>query len=218
MKEITLTIDDKIIRAREGETILKAASKAALFIPALCTHPDLLPARGTKAKKTIFRGSNTLDGTDSDYRFEGCRLCIVEIAGRDGSYTACDTPAAEGMVIFTNTPELQQRRQEYLAEILTNHPHTCLLCAQREGCNLVQCSSDVPEEERCCPKFNNCELRKLAEYIGIKGDIRRYIPGRLPVIDNEPLIVFDYNLCSLSSRCRFIVPFIYITRLSSSIN
>ena len=105
------------------------------------------------------------------------------------------------MVVHTNTQKLQELRQEYLAEILTNHPHTCLICAQREGCSLTQCSSDVPEEERCCPKFNNCELRKLAEYIGIKEDIRRYIPRNLPVVDNEPLIIFDYNLCIGCLRC-----------------
>lgn len=181
--------------------ILKAAQNAALYIPALCAHPDLLSAPGIKAEEVVFRGGEAIQGSDHSHGFEGCQLCIVEIKGREGIYTACNMPASDGMVVYTNTDRLRELRREYLAKILTNHPHTCLLCAQREGCSLIQCSSDVPEKERCCLKFDNCELRKLAEHIGIREDIRRYIPRYLPVVDNEPLIVFDYNLCIGCLRC-----------------
>jgi ferredoxin len=201
MDEITLTIDDTLVKASEGDTILKAALNAAFYIPALCAHPDLLPGPGIKAKEVVFQGRKAIKGTEHGWEFEGCQLCIVEIEGWEGIHTACDKPATEGMVVHTNTQKLMELRREYLAKILTDHPHTCLLCAQKEGCSIIQCSNGVPEEERCCPKFDNCELRKLAEYIGIKEDIRRYIPRHLPVVDNEPLIAFDRNLCIGCLRC-----------------
>lgn len=201
MDEIRLTIDGIDVVAKEGETLLKAAIDAAIYIPALCAHPDLSPAPGIKGRDVVFRSREAIKSTDQSYEFDGCQLCIVEIDGKEGTYTACNTPAAVGMVVHTNTPKLQGLRQYNLTKILINHPHTCLICAQREGCSLTQCSSDVPEEERCCPKFNDCELRKTAEYIGIREDIPRYIHRNLPIEDDNPLIIFDYNLCIGCLRC-----------------
>jgi NADPH-dependent glutamate synthase beta subunit-like oxidoreductase/Pyruvate/2-oxoacid:ferredoxin oxidoreductase delta subunit len=67
--------------------------------------------------------------------------------------------------------------------------------------SLTQCSSNVPENERCCPQFNNCEVRRISEYIGIREDIPRYLPQNIPAIDFEPLFKHDYNLCIGCLRC-----------------
>jgi len=85
--------------------------------------------------------------------------------------------------------------------ILAKHPHACLICAQKEGCTTEPCSTNVPKEERCCPKFGNCELERVAEYIGIREDTPRYTPQNLTVIENEPLFLRDYNLCIGCTRC-----------------
>ena len=85
--------------------------------------------------------------------------------------------------------------------ILAKHPHACLICAQKEGCTTKPCSTNVPVEERCCPKFGNCELERVAEYIGIREDTPRYTPQNLPIIENEPLFLRDYNLCIGCTRC-----------------
>ena len=66
MNEITLTIDGTLVKASEGETILKAALNAAIYIPALCAHPDLPPAPGIKAKEVVFQGGKAIQGTDDD--------------------------------------------------------------------------------------------------------------------------------------------------------
>ncbi len=198
---VDFSIDGVEIKANEGETILEAARNAAIYIPALCTHPNLPSAPRLKAREVVFRGGEPFRGSEPDKEFEGCQLCIVEIEGKEGAHTACTAPVAEGMIVHTNTAQLQEWRRDNLVELLIKHPHTCLLCAQREGCSLTQCSSDVPQNERCCPKFNNCELRKVAEYIGIRADISRYIPKDLPVVKSEPLFVHDYNLCIGCLRC-----------------
>ena len=64
-----ITIDDRQIEAREGASVLDAALEAGIFIPHLCSHPDL-------EKKG------------------GCRLCSVEIEGEDKAVPACMTPVS----------------------------------------------------------------------------------------------------------------------------
>jgi NADPH-dependent glutamate synthase beta subunit-like oxidoreductase/ferredoxin len=63
------------------------------------------------------------------------------------------------------------------------------------------CSTNVAKEERCCPIFQVCELRKLAEYVGIPADTARYLPAGLAIVDTEPLFLRDYNLCISCLRC-----------------
>ena len=46
-----------------------------------------------------------------------------------------------------------------------------------------------------CPQFDFCELRKVAEFVGIKEDIRRYVPSHLYCEEDKPLFIRDYNLC-----------------------
>jgi len=200
MDTITLTIDDCEIEVRVGMTVLEAADSADIYIPRLCSHPDLSPAAGLKPVEAVCRGEQRFDN-HSDEAFEGCRVCIVEIGGQPDFVRACNTPAEQGMVVHTDTPELQARRRENLAPFLADHPHACLTCAQREGCSRTQCSTNVPEAERYCSLLGNCELQRVAEYVGIKEDIPRYVPAGYPVLDEEPLFVRDYNLCIGCLRC-----------------
>ncbi len=168
-------IDGIRIEAHEGWTILEAVRRTGGYIPTLCHHPDLPPI-----------GS--------------CGLCVVEVDGKDSPVQACDTTILPGMVIKTISDDLARIRQERLSIILATHPHACLVCSQNEGCDRRTCSSDVPVEERCCDIFNDCELRRLAEYIGIRDDTPRYRPGGIEVI-TDALISRNYELCVGCGRC-----------------
>jgi len=201
MKSVSLTIDGKEARTEEGTTLLEAAQSLGIYIPALCHHPDLPPAPKMKIDGQIYRGGELIQGRDSNpNEFEGCQLCVVEIEGVEGFVTACDTPVAGGMVVQTNTSQVQRIRRENLAKILARHPHACLVCAEREGCSKEPCSLNVPVNERCCDKFGNCELQKVAEYVGIEEDVPRYSFRELPVEDT-PLFIRDHNLCVSCGRC-----------------
>jgi len=201
MNSVSLTIDDKEVQTEHGTTLLEAAQHLGIYIPALCHHPDLPPAPGMKIDGQIYRGEELIQGRDSNPNgFEGCQLCVVEIEGVEGFVTACDTPVADGMVVHTNTPQVQRVRRENLAKILARHPHACLVCAEREGCSKEPCSLNVPVNERCCDKFGNCELQKVAEYVGIEEDVPRYSFRELPVEDT-PLFIRDHNLCISCGRC-----------------
>jgi NADPH-dependent glutamate synthase beta subunit-like oxidoreductase len=80
-----------------------------------------------------------------------------------------------------------------------NHVH--LVCAEQEGCAREPCSLNVAVKERCCVKLGDCELQRVADYIEIKEDTPRYKPGKLPVYENDPVIIRDYNLCIGCGRC-----------------
>ena len=202
MPTIKLTIDDVEVEVEEGKTVLEAAQSAGIYIPALCAHPDLPPAPGLKADSVIYLGGQPLQSSASDAEYQGCRLCIVEVEGSEELPPSCTLSAAEGMIIHTNTPSVQELRRENLKIILAKHPHACLTCNQREGCSPFEsCPNSIPILERCCSKLGYCELQKVAEYIGIKDATPRYTYRELPVKKDEPLFTQDYNLCIGCTRC-----------------
>ncbi|MCR5777932.1 MAG: FAD-dependent oxidoreductase [Lachnospiraceae bacterium] len=104
-------IDGKEIEASEGKSVLDAALEAGVFIPHLCSHPDL-EAKG------------------------GCRLCSVEIEGMEGAYPACKTQVAEGMKITINGPEAEKVRKTAMELILATHPADCTGCPKYGKCEL----------------------------------------------------------------------------------
>lgn len=196
--QIKLSIDGLDLEVDAGLTILDAARRTGIYIPALCFHPDLPAFDSGSGSPAAYQGTFRTEGSAEAY--SGCQLCLVEIEG-DGIKTACNTQVKAGMSVFTKTEEIQKRRQESLKRILAGHPHTCLVCPQKEGCGLKSCISNVPENQRCCPEFNVCELRKVAEYVGMMIDIPPNVPQGMPIVEDEPLFKRDYNLCIGCTRC-----------------
>ena len=201
MAQITITIDQKQVEVSDQTTILKAAHEAGIYIPSLCFHPDLPPGSQSRPVAFIYQGEEKINNTQGEKNFEGCKLCLVEVAGQPDPIAACHTPVSDGMVIVTGSDKIKGARKRNLKDILARHPHACLTCAQGEGCSRSQCSSNVPDIERCCPQFGNCELQKVAEYIGIREDTPRWQPTRIPLLDQDPLSQRNYNLCIGCTRC-----------------
>ncbi len=200
METIPITIDGTKIDVKKGITVLEASLNAGIYIPFLCAHPDLPPLVGTKPSELIFQGDSKFKNEESK-EHQGCQLCVVHIEGLEGLVTSCNTMVEEGMIISTDTPEIQNLRREKLKNIISNHPHACLICAQREGCSREPCSPNVPVDERCCPILGRCELQKVAEYIGIPEETPRYKPQGRTIIENEPLFIRNYELCVGCTRC-----------------
>jgi len=199
-----ITVDGKTIEAAAGETVLQAALRAEIYIPHLCFHPDLPPALGMKPDPFVFAGGTRFESDTTEplgEQEEGCWLCAVEVKGVDGPVRACATEAGEGMEITTDSPSLSSLRQEKLSTILATHPHSCIYCAQAEGCSLTQCSSNVSEAERCCPLFSNCELRKVAKFVGSHPSTPRFKPTELPTTVEGNLFVAQPELCIGCLRC-----------------
>ncbi len=180
MDTIVLTIDGVEVKTRKGKRILEAALDAGIYIPNLCALRDIkLP-------------------------FGACRLCQVKIEGRAGLVTACSEPVADGMVVHSNTPEVNSIRRKVLEIMLVRHPHACLTCWRKERCQPFHiCLRNVAVSERCitCPKNGRCELQKAVDLIGLDGMPFPYTPKGHRVERDNPFIVRDNNLCILCGRC-----------------
>ena len=201
MAVVNLIIDDIKVTVAKGTTILDAAQQAGIYIPHLCSHPDLPPVEQLKPAEVVYRNGKRLENKRPDLQYEGCQLCVVQIEGREGLRRACSTKVDEEIVVHTNAPEVQESRRDRLMFLLVKHPHACLTCAQKEGCARFPCSMNIPEKERCCSLFGNCELQRIAEYVGIKNETPRYVFEDLPVAKDEPLFERNYNLCIGCTRC-----------------
>ena len=194
MAEINLTIDGIEVRAKKGTTVLQAAQSASIYIPALCSHPDLPSSREAKADEFVYRGTELIKNDNSATKFEGCQLCVVEIEGMDGLPTACTTEVAEDMVVHTNTPQVQEKRCENLELILLEHPNICLTCDRKQRCSPFDiCLRSVKITARCllCPQNGHCELQKVADYIGIEEIALPYAAKEIPVDKETPLFDRD---------------------------
>ena len=200
METIAITINGAKIDAVKGSTLLEASLKAGIYIPSICAHPDLPPLVGLKPAEEIFQGNSKFKSNDSQ-EHQGCQLCIVKIEGMEGLQRTCSTIVEKDMIISTDSLEIQTFRRERLMNILSTHPHACLICAQKEGCSREPCSTNVAVEERCCPHLGRCELQKIAKSIGIREDTPRYKTRGRAIIKDEPLFIRNYELCIGCTRC-----------------
>lgn len=150
----TLTIDDRMVSAREGETILEAARDAGIHIPVLC-HLQGVTDVGA------------------------CRICIVEVEGISKLLPACTTQVAEGMVIHTNTPKLQEYRRMIMELLFAEGNHVCAVCVAN----------------------GNCELQDLAIEVGMDHTRFAYrFPDRGVDVSHSQFGI-DHNRCILCTRC-----------------
>ncbi len=201
MESVNLSIDGQRIEVPAGTTILEAARRAGIYIPTLCYHPDLPPAKNGAAARMIYQGDQRLENAMPGETGKGCGLCVVAVEGQNDLVGSCATEAAAGMVVITNNDRIKSTRQAKLLPIMTRHRHACLTCAQQEGCSRTQCSANVPENERCCSQFGHCELQNVANHVGIGDSTPQWVPTRLALLKNHALFARDYNLCIGCTRC-----------------
>ncbi|OIP26464.1 MAG: ferredoxin [Dehalococcoidia bacterium CG2_30_46_19] len=153
-------IDGKKITAPEGENLLWVAVDNDIYIPNLCA---------IRERKEPFAA---------------CRLCFVEIEGKDEPVTACTTPVAEGMVVNTKGEKAFRLAHTAFELILASHPVDCAHCL----------------------KSGSCELQKIAKHLRVKLTSKRFrkILPDLPIDSSSPVFTYDPNKCVLCGKCVWI--------------
>ncbi len=111
MNEITLTINGKQVKGKEGDTILEVCRANNIDLPTLCHYDGL-----------------------SDVA--ACRLCLVEIEGERRVMPACTYPARDGLVVQTHTEKLEKYRRLILELMFTEKNHLCAQCVASGECEL----------------------------------------------------------------------------------
>jgi NADH-quinone oxidoreductase subunit G len=175
---VTLTIDDRQVTVPVGTVVVDAAKKAGIDIPVFCYHPKMEPVGM-------------------------CRMCLVEIGrplidratgqvalNEDGTpkiqygpklETGCTVPVSEGMVVRTQTQQVEEARKGVLEFLLTSHPLDCPICDKGGECPLQNLTMGYgPGESR----FRFEDKKRLAK--------------RVPLGE---LIVLDRERCIQCARC-----------------
>ncbi|MFC2253841.1 formate dehydrogenase subunit alpha [Labrys portucalensis] len=156
-KMVTLTIDGQEITVPEGTSIMRAAMEMGTQIPKLCAT-DMMDAWGS------------------------CRMCLVEIEGRNGTPASCTTPVAPGIKVKTQTSRLAEIRKGVMELYISDHPLDCLTCAAN----------------------GDCELQDMAGAVGLR-EVRYGYEGDnhlgLDKDTSNPYFTFDTSKCIVCSRC-----------------
>jgi len=201
---MNVTIDGTNVTVDKGATVLEAARSVGIYIPALCSHSNLPSSREVKPFEVVFRGTDEITNDSASTEYEGCQLCLVKIEGIDELVTSCTTEVTEGMVVHTNTAEIQEKRRDNLKTILAEHPNVCLACDRKEECDPFRGSirkAEVVTGCEFCPNNFRCELQDVAAYIGVDPTTPPYEFKNLPVVKHDPFFERNYNLCIACTRC-----------------
>jgi len=108
-----------------------------------------------------------------------CRLCVVEIKGDRLLRTACSWRVAEGMEVITNSKTVRESRRIAMELLLSRHPMRCTECV-RNG---------------------SCELRAVADQLGIREISFEYRERKGELDSSSPSVVRDPSKCILCRRC-----------------
>ena len=149
---VTVAIDGVSVSVPADTSIMRAAAMCGTNIPKLCS-------------------------TDTLKAFGSCRLCLVEIDGRNGTPSSCTTPVAEGMKISTVSPKLARLRQGVMELYLSDHPKNCAV-------------------------GDECEVHSMAKRVGLK-EVRYEGANHLDIAKDQsnPYFTFDSTECIVCNRC-----------------
>ncbi|BDG59454.1 NADH-quinone oxidoreductase subunit NuoG [Caldinitratiruptor microaerophilus] len=154
-ERVTVTIDGRTVQVPKGTLIIHAARQAGVEIPFFCYHPQMEPA-----------------GV--------CRMCLVQVEKMPKPVTACNTPVADGMVVYTQNDNVKGYQEGVLEFLLLHHPLDCPVC----------------------DKGGECQLQDLTFAYG-KGTSRLLDPKqhKPKAVNLGPFIVLDEERCILCRRC-----------------
>ena len=151
---LKLKVNEIDIEVEEGLTVLQACEQAGAEIPRFCYHEKLSIAGN-------------------------CRMCLVEMEKSPKPIASCAMPAAEGMVIKTNTEKVEKSRKGVMEFLLANHPLDCPVCDQGGECDLQDQSM-----------FYGIDKSRFKEN-------KRYVPEKYM----GPLIKTQMTRCIHCTRC-----------------
>jgi len=156
MKRVNLTINGRRITALEGERLLWVALDNGVYIPNLCAIRN-------------------------DSEAAACRLCFVEVAGKEQPVTACTEPVTAGIVVSTRGEKTLRLARSAFELLMTSHPVDCARCTSN----------------------GSCELQKIARHLGVSLKTKRFrkLTRELPVDESHPLFIYEPNKCVLCGRC-----------------
>lgn len=151
---IKVTINGADFQVQKGARLIDVCRDNSFDIPSFCYYADL-----------------ALQAS--------CRMCLVRIEKMPKLQTSCTIICTDGMVVTTQSEEIQKAQRSMLEFLLANHPLDCPVCDRGGECELQEQTFDWGNlEERFTEKKNYHPEKYLS-----------------PMVANDP------QRCILCKRC-----------------
>jgi formate dehydrogenase major subunit len=178
MKDQLFVLNQNRVAFSEGQTILEAAEAAGIYIPTLCQLKGVSPTGA-------------------------CRICVVEVKGVRSLVTACSTPVAASLEVFTESARVVAARKMILELLLSSGNHNCaaygVKCSDWTALQLK--SQQLEGTAELCPAWGDCRLQELAYRYQVSGErFETTLEFPPPEVVN-PMVVRDFSRCILCGRC-----------------
>jgi len=145
----TMEIDGKKVSWEGRKMILQACQDAGIELPSYCYHPGLSIVAS-------------------------CRICLVEMEAPDPKnpgklvrvpklVPSCQTPAADGIKVYSTSPNAVANQKAVMEYLLINHPLDCPVCDQAGECYLQDYSFKYG---RAQSRFEEDKAKKSKKDIG----------------------------------------------------
>jgi NADH-quinone oxidoreductase subunit G len=149
-----VTINGKLFEVPKGARLIDVCREKGFDIPSFCYYSDL-----------------ALQAS--------CRMCLVRIEKMPKLQTSCTITVTDGMVVTTQSEEIEKAQRGMTEFLLANHPLDCPVCDRGGECELQEMTFDWGGlEERFTERKNYYAERYLS-----------------PMVANDP------QRCILCKRC-----------------
>jgi NADH-quinone oxidoreductase subunit G len=157
METVKITINGQEVTAPKGELLIEACEMNGVYLPRFCHHRGLTPQAS-------------------------CRMCVVRVDNPKipKLQTACTTPVSDGMVVTTDSKEIEETRAAMIEFLLSNHPVDCPVCDRAGECELQDQTYGFGED------------RTRSQYADKENYLERQI---------SPFIYNDPQRCVVCKRC-----------------
>ena len=151
---IKVTINEKDFQVAKGVRLIDVCRDHQFDIPSFCYYADL-----------------ALQAS--------CRMCLVRIEKMPKLQTSCTIICTDGMVVTTQSEEIEKAQRSMLEFLLANHPLDCPVCDRGGECELQELTFD----------WGNLEERFIEEK---NAQPEKYL---------SPMVANDPQRCILCKRC-----------------
>jgi len=151
---IKVTINGKDFQVPKGARLIDVCRENHFDIPSFCYYADL-----------------ALQAS--------CRMCLVRIEKMPKLQTSCTIICTDGMVVTTQSEEIEKAQRSMLEFLLANHPLDCPVCDRGGECELQELTFDWGNLEE---RFIETKNARPEKYLS-------------PMVANDP------QRCILCKRC-----------------
>lgn len=178
MANVKIYIDDQEYEVPAGTNLVDAAKWIGNDIPVFCYHPKMKPV-GMCRMCLVEMGNIVKDRATGEVQLD--ENGKAQIRWMPKLQTACTTVVSDGLVIRTNTENVDSARENVIEFLLTSHPLDCPIC----------------------DKGGECPLQNLTMRHG-PGTSRMVLEDKMRLDKHVPLgdlIFLDEERCIQCARC-----------------